>query len=168
MEVSKILSVLVVGIISTLLIFFILQVAFARFLVDFVIENLGNEFILAMIIIGFESIVLIVALAVSLWLADEIRTISVLKSSLMAFLVNLIFLFTLSYIMMFILYPEVFSNIQNPIEMVVIFPTILIYFSIYVLGEVLHLFILSIISYYIFYVVFLNVFYEYNSRYRRR
>ncbi|MCP4651528.1 MAG: hypothetical protein GY853_15810 [PVC group bacterium] len=167
MKISERINILAIGIVATLLLFFIIQTAFARVLVDLFIGYLGNDMMLFLIIIGFESIVFFVSLAVGILVSEDIKKISVLKASLMAFILNLIFLMILSYISMFIMYPDIFSELQGP-EVIIAFPTVMVYFSIYVLGQVFYLFVISIVSYYIFFTIFIGVFYQYKSKYKRR
>ena len=169
MELSKkrILGILVLGIGASFAFFFILQVFAAKIIVDFIMGYLGNEAMLFLIILGFEGIVLVVSVAVGLMLSGPVKLVMVYKATLMSFLSNLIFLIVLSYVSMIVMYPEVFSEVEGP-EIIFIFPSVLVYFSIYVLGQVFYLFYLSIISYYAFFIIFMKVFYEYESRYKSR
>jgi hypothetical protein len=163
--VGKKLNIFLLGIVASLLLYFVFQTLFASVIVDVFLGTFENQFILFLIILGFETIALIISIPVSFWITDDIQRSSVYKAALFSYLFNVVFLIVISYISLLVLYPEVFSEVSGA-EIILIFPTVLVYFSIYVLGLPIYFFILSIFTYYLFFIILIDRFYKYRSKYR--
>lgn len=154
------LNVIGVGILSSMLTFFIIYTLSARALTLTILDSLENDTtLLLFIILSLEFIAFISSISVSFLLTDNIPEKYVIASSLVAYLCNLALLVGISYASLFLLYPEIFQGLSG-IEILIVFPTVLIYFSIFVLGHPIYLIILSIVSYYVFFIVFLERFYN--------
>ena len=140
-----------------MLLFLLAYTLFARVLVlTFFGEE--NHLSLLFIVTGLELIAFISSIFISLWQTDDLPEKIVLKTAFVTFVINLIIINILSYGSLFILYPGIFKNLSL-IEIPLVFPTVLLYFSIYVLGHPIYLFILSIITYYLLFIIFLELYY---------
>jgi len=165
--------ILLMGILSSLIIFLMLQVVFAQFFID-ALSDLNTSGALMVIILGLLMISFIVSILVSQWITSNVKTTTIVKASAMAYLCNLFLIIIISYVSMFLYDKSVFQDV-NDITMIFIFPQVIVYFAIYVLGSVFYLFMLSFIIYFSFYLFFLEKFYEYkpnepykqNNVYRR-
>ena len=164
---SEKLNIFVVGMLASILMYFVFQTLFASVIVDLFLGNFDDEFILLLIILGFELVALIVSVFVSVLVAEDIKRSSVIKAASFAYLFNLVFLITISYLFLFILYPEVFSEVSG-LEIILIFPTVMMDFAIYVLGHPAYFFIFSIVSYYVFFIILIDRFYKYRSVYQKK
>jgi len=156
------INIFLVGSIASVLLFFLLEVVFARTLIATVIGQYDDYTILFLIILGLQLISMIIPIFVSLWITENVRKSSIYKATFLALLTNIVFLIGVSYISLFILYPQVFSGVEG-LEIVLVLPSVLVYFGLYILGNVFALFIVSVISYYFFYLIFLEKFYQYKS-----
>ena len=154
---QKQINIVVIGIASSFLVFFLIYTFFARILVSTILENLESYFALLMIFVGLELITVISSIIVGIMITDKMNQSAVLKASIMALLSNLVLLIVISYTCMWIFYPEIFNEIYG-FEIIIMMPSVLIYFSIYVLGHPIFLFILSIFSYFMFFLIFLRKF----------
>ncbi|MHA1502434.1 MAG: hypothetical protein ACTSSB_11340 [Candidatus Heimdallarchaeota archaeon] len=155
-------NVLIVGILVSVLFFFMIEVLFAFIIKNTVMGVLDNGIVLMLIILGLELLIFPIGIVVGIMMTQKTKLKSVLKASLMAFICNLLFLIFISYISLFIAYPEVFSEVSG-VEIILIVPQVLVYFGIYILNNVILLFIFSVVSYFIFYIIFLDVFHEYKN-----
>ena len=159
-DVKTKLNIIGVGILSSMLTFFIIYTLSARALTLTILDSLESDTtLLLFIILSLEFIAFISSIAVSFLLTENIPNKHVIASSLVAYLCNLAFLVGISYASLFLLYPEIFQGLSG-IEVLIVFPAVLIYFSIFVLGHPIYLIILSIVSYYMFFIVFLERFYN--------
>ncbi len=161
MEISikKKLNILGIGSISTLLILLMVETFFAQLISDFLIENISNNLILFIIILGLFLFTIIISSIIGYIITKDMTQKSVFKASIMSLGCLLLFLFIFSNGSLLIAYPNVYSKISG-FEIVPIFPHVLVYFSIYILGDVFNLFILIIIVYYVFFIIFLEKLYE--------
>lgn len=159
LEIKKILSIIGLGFISSLLVLLILEVVFAQVLVDFIISNVDNQLILSLIVLGLLLFTFIVSIVIGFLVSSEIKKIVIIKASIMAFIINFIIINIISYVSMWIFYPEVFSEVSG-LEVFLIFPQVILYFSMYMLSHPFYLFILSSLIYFIVYVIFLEQYYE--------
>lgn len=153
------MNILVVGSGASFLFSLMIYALFAQILTSSVIGTLDDMFILYMIIFGLQAISTIFSIFVSIWLTERMSRATIFKASLMAYITNLLFIILLSYISLAIVHPEVYDNI-NGATIILIFPQIIVYFSIYILGHPIFLFILNTITYFIFFIIFIEVFYD--------
>lgn len=156
---KKKINIMGIGIISTLLILLMVEVIFAQILTDFLIGNISDNLMLLLIMMGMFLFTIIISIIIGYVITKDISEKSVYKASAMSLLGLLLFLFVISNGSLFIYYREVYSKISW-YELIPIFPQVLVYFSIYILGDVFNLFILIIIVYYIFFIILLEKFYE--------
>ena len=155
LELKEKLNILIVGILVSVLFFFMIEVLFAFVIKNTVMGVMDNGFVLILIIIGLELLIFPIGVLVGIMMTKQIKVNSVLKASLMAFICNLLFLIFVSYISLFIAYPVVFSEVSGA-EIILIVPQVIVYFGIYILNNVILMFIFSIISYFVFYILFLG------------
>lgn len=153
------ITILGVGFLASLLLLLIIYVLFAQVIVDYLINSLDNLIILSLIILGLLMLSFIISLVVGFLITDNIKETSVLKASVMSFLVNFFLIVIISYISMFIFYPNVFSEVSG-LETLLIFPQVIIYFSIYILSHPFYLFIVSSFVYFIIFIIFLEIYHE--------
>lgn len=158
LRVREAVNILGIGIGSSFLVFLIIQVGFAQVLTDYVLKNINKEFTLFLIIFGLLLISLISSITTSFLVTEFVHEISILYASVMAFYCSFCFLIAISYFYLFMYYPSIFRNIHG-FAMFLIFPQVIITFSIYILGNIGFLVIINIFSYYFFYLIFLNQFY---------
>ncbi len=165
MEISfkKKISVIGIGTISTLLILLMFEVLLAQIITDFILDSINDNTILLIIMMSLFIFTMIISIIVGIFITKDITRISVLKATIMSFLCLLLFLFIISNTLLLIFYRNVYSKIHG-FEILFIFPSILIYFSIYILQDIFNLFIFEILIYYIFFIVFLEKFYKVKYR----
>lgn len=155
---QKKVSIVGIGIITSILVFLLAYTVFARTLV-IALLNKGNDIGLLLLVILLELIAFISSIVVSIWQTDDLSQKLMLKSALISFGSLLIILSVLSYGTLYILYPEIFEGLE-PYELVLVFPTVLLDFSIYILGHPIYLFILSIVIYFLLFIVILDYYFE--------
>lgn len=151
-------SIIGIGSLSTLIILLMVEVLFAQILTDTLIGNIDDNLMLLVIILGLFLFTIIISVIVGYFITEDISQISVFKSSTMSLIYLIIFLFVVSNITLFINYRNIYSEVYG-FEVLWIFPQVLVYFSIYILGMVFNLFVLVIVVYYIFFIFFLEKFY---------
>lgn len=151
------INVIGIGIGGSVLIFFVIYTLFARVLSLTILDNMDNYFALLLIILSFEAISVISSILVSTWQMDNINQGNLLAAVIMSYLCNLIAIIVISYGFLMVYYPVVFSEVSG-FDIVLIFPQVLISFSIYVLGHPLYLAFLSIFTYYLFFIIFIDQF----------
>lgn len=158
-EFQKKIGIVGIGIIASIMVFLFIYTMFARILVLTILEKGAPDSTLLILIISFLLISFISSIFISIWRVDDLPDIIVLSTAAVAFIINLFIIVGISYAFLYILYPEVFSEVQN-FEIIYIFPSVLLYFSVYVLGNPMYLFIISIINYYVLFIIFLEIFYK--------
>lgn len=163
-ETGKKAQIFIMGFFISLIVLLMVWGAFARFINDYIVDLFSGNNVLLLIILGLQLISLGVAVGVGILLTDDVSKKSVLKASLMSFILTLAIIIGISYFVLAILYPEIFSEVKG-FEFIGIFPSVIMYFSIYVLKNPFTVYILTILIYYLLFVVFLEDFYEYENRY---
>lgn len=153
------ISIIGLGSISTLLILLMTEVLFAQILVSTLIGNISDNLMLLIIILGLFLFTIIIAFVVGYFISQDIALKSVRNASIMSLACLISFLFVVSNVSLFILHRNVYSKIFG-FEIIWVFPQVLVYFSIYVLGDVFNLFLLQIIVYYLFFIFFLEKLYK--------
>ena len=157
------INIIVIGCISTLLILLMIEVFFAQILTDIIIGNISDNLILLIIISGLFFFTIIISIVVGFFITGDITKMGVYKASLMSLGCLLLFLFIITNGSLLIFYKQVYSKIHG-FQVLGISPQVLVYFSIYILEDVFNLFILTIIIYYLFFIIFLEKFYEVKYR----
>ena len=152
-------SIVGLGSISTLLILLMTEVMFAQILTDTLIGNINDNLMLLIVIIGLFLLTIVIAFILGYFITQDIALKSVRNASIMSLMCLLLFLFGVANGSLFIFYRDVYSEVIG-FEILWIFPQVLVYFSIYVLGDVFSLFILEIIIYYVFFFIFLEKLYQ--------
>jgi len=153
------ISIVGIGSISTLLILLMLEVLMAQILVDTIIGNISDSLMLLIIMVSLFLFTIVISVIVGYFVTGDMTRSSVFKASVMCLGCLLLFLFIVSNISLFIGYRSVYSKISG-FQILGIFPQVLVYFSIYILGDVFNLFILQIIVYYVFFIFFLEKLYQ--------
>ncbi|KKN47247.1 hypothetical protein LCGC14_0664680 [marine sediment metagenome] len=144
------------GIISTIIILLMLEVVYAQIISDTILNNLDDNTILLIIVSGLFIFTLIISVAVSLIITQDIKRTKVLRSSILSLIITLIILFMVSNITLILFYPVIFSELGEYYELLLIFPQVLIYFGVFILGDIFNLFFFTIIVYYVLFVYFLE------------
>lgn len=152
-------SIIGLGSISTLLILLMAEVLMAQIITDTILNNISDNLMLLIIIIGLFLLTIVIAFIVGYFISQDITLKSVRNASIMSVACLFLFLFIVSNGSLFVLYRNVYSKIYG-FEIIWIFPQVLVYFSIYVLNDVFNLFILTIVVYYVFFVFFLEKLYQ--------
>lgn len=152
------ISVVGIGSLSTLLILLMTEVMFASILTDTLIGNINDNLMLLVIIVGLLLLTIVIAFIVGYFIAEDISLKAVRNASFISLLCLVLFLFVGCNISLFVLYSDVYSKIVG-FQILFVFPQVLVNFSIYVLDDVFNLFILTIVVYYVLFVVFLEELY---------
>ncbi len=158
-SIKKKLNIFGIGSISTLLTLLMLETLMAQILTDTIIGNISDNLMLLIIMISLFLFSMVISVIVGYFITKDMTRKSVFKATIMSLGCLLLFLFIVSNGLLLISYRNVYSKISG-FEIVPIFPQVLVYFSIYILGDVFNLFILIIIVYYIFFIFFLEKLYE--------
>lgn len=158
MKRKEMINIFGVGIGISLLIFLIIQVGFAQLLTDIIINNINQQFTLFLIIFGLLFISFLSSIITSYLVTNYLSKISVLYASFMAIYGSLFILIIISYGTLLIYNPALFRNVHG-FAMFLIFPQVIITFTIYFLENIIFLFIFSIVSYFALFILFLNDFY---------
>ena len=151
-------SIAGLGIISTLLILLMLEVFFAQILTNTLIGNISDNLMLLIIILGLFLFTIIIAFIVGYFVAGDIRLKSMRNASVLSLACLFLFLFIVCNGLLYLNYKDIYSLI-NGFEILWIFPQVLVYFSIYILEDVFSLFVITIVVYYVFFVIFLEKLY---------
>lgn len=152
-------SIVGIGFISSLLILLIIYVLFARVIVDFIMNNIAETLILGVIVFGLLLLSFIISITIGFLITDEIRRDTVIMASMMSLLTLFTIILIVSYTSMAILYPGIYSKTRGP-EAILIFPQVILYFSIYVLDHPFYLFIISSFVYFIIFTLYLESYYQ--------
>lgn len=158
-NIKKKVSIIGIGSVSTLLILLMVEVLFAQILTDTILNNVSDNLMLLIIMMGMFLFTIIIAVIVGYFITADIKRRSVFKASVMSLLCLVLFLFIVSNGSLFMYYRGVYVDIHG-FEILPVFPQVLIKFSIYVLGDVFNLFILVFVAYYLFFVFFLEKLYK--------
>jgi len=154
------ISIFLLGLMFSIMLFFVIYTALAQVFTDFLIENFDDVTNLSIIVLTLLILSFIVSIGVGLLICGDISKSVIYKSSIMSFLINFVILIFIGYLSMFILYPQVFTNIVG-VQVIFIFPQIIVYFAIYVVGNIFYLYIGTQILYFIFFIIFLEKFYQF-------
>jgi len=143
--------------------FFIIEIGYAQFMLDFVISQieLGGTSMLLLIFLGGDLIATLICLVIGFIISERvkrIRKVSVIMASIMTLLCNLFFWGLFPYFPAYIYYPEIFSEVVG-IEIIFVLPEVYCYFGIYILNDIVMLWILKQLSYFLFLALFLKIFY---------
>lgn len=161
------LNVLIIGIVSSILLLFMIYVAFAQFFLKYIEGTVAPDFYLAFLIIGMLFISIFSSVITSFLTVKNVKLKSIIYSSLLAYLIHFLLIISISYISLFAYYPEVFSGLSGS-DYFFVFPMVIVYFTIYVLEQFIYLFFISVITYYIFFVIFLDRLYvEKSKKYKK-
>jgi hypothetical protein len=167
---SNIISLLKIGLSSILigfLLFMMLQVAFAQILLDTILTASDSDSSLTLIIfLGFLLSSMVSFL--TSFLVKESNKLRIFYAAVFALLLNLVLWISISYLLIIKSYPSIVqapsegSIIENIFERMFYYlaaiPTIISYFAIYILNSVITLWILALISYNVFFIIFLSKF----------
>ena len=130
----------------------------AQLLTDFIIGSINDDLMLLIIIIGLFLFTIVIAFIVGYFISQDITLRSVINASVMSLFCLIIFLFAVCNVLLYLNYSFIYSEIRG-FEILWVFPKVLVYFAIYILGDVFNLFILIIVVYYCFLIFFLEKFY---------
>jgi len=159
LDLKQKLNILIIGFFSSLLLTLIFYAFFAQIIVDIILTNIDNSLVLMFIIIGFLLINFILTLFAGFLVAEGVKETAILRASGMSLAINFLIITVLSYVSLWVIYPSVFSEAPG-LEFFIIFPQVIMYFSIYILPHPFYLFILSSFIYHVIYVIFLENYYE--------
>ena len=156
--------IFILGLFVSLLVILMLWAFWSRVLNDFALDLLAGNDILLLIMLGLLGISLFASTAVGIMLTEDMSRRSVFNASLVALFFTFVIIIMISYGFVLVLYPVAFSELIG-IDVVLAFPSVIAYFSLYVLNDVFTIYILTIVIYYSLFIVFLETFYEYSPRY---
>jgi hypothetical protein len=159
-------KIFILGLFVSLLVILMLWAFLARVINDFALDLLAGNDILLLIILGLLGISLLASTIVGIMLTEDMSRRSVLNASLVSLVFSFVIIIMMSYGFVLVLYPIAFSELVG-IDVVLAFPSVIAYFSLYVLNDVFTIYILTIAIYYSLFIVFLESFYEYTPRYNK-
>jgi len=157
----------VLNVILTILFFIILEVLFAQFTIDLIMVYFEQDFILLFIILGLDLVILTLSIIVSIMLTEHVEKKGIYKAGIMAYFSSFLFMLLMGYITLYLRYPQIFNEVTG-IEILLIFPQIIVYFTLYILQIPILFFILTSIVYSIFFIIFLTEYYEYKPHYYKK
>jgi len=160
-EISLFRKVSIVGLgsISTLLILLMLEVLLASIITDTILGFINDNLMLLVIILSLMLLTIVIAFIIGFLISKDIALKSVRNASILSLVCLLSFLFVACNVTLFFNYRYIYSGLIG-FEIIPVFPQVIVYFSIYMLGDVFNLFILIIIVYYVFFIFFLERFYK--------
>lgn len=153
------ISIVGIGSISTLLILLMSEVMFAQIITNTILNNINDNLMLLIIIIGLFLMTIVIAFIVGYFITQDISLKSVRNASVMSLMCLFLFLFVVANVSLYIMYEDVYSKVYG-FDILWVFPQVLVIFSVYVLGDVFNLFLLQIIIYYVFFIIFLEKLYQ--------
>ena len=159
-------KIFILGLFVSFLVILMLWAFLARVLYDFALDLLGGNDILLLIILGLFGISLFASTVVGIILTEDMSRKSVFRASGVALVICFVIIIIISYGFVLVLYPVAFSELIG-IDVVLAFPSVIAYFSLYVLNDVFTIYILTIIIYYVLFIVLLESFYVYSPRYKK-
>jgi len=159
------LKIFGLGFLFSLLGLLMIWAFYARLINDIAIDLLQGNDVLLLIIIGNIGITFIVSVVSGIFITEDIAKKSVYMASGVAILVSFIVLLGLCYFGLAITYPEIYSELVG-FDLIFAFPSVIMTFSIYVLGNSFFINVIFIIIYYAFFLTFLDTFYEYEVKYK--
>ena len=157
-------KIFILGLFVSFLVILMLWAFFARIINDFALDLLVGNDILLLIILGLLGISLSASTVVGITLTEDMSRRSVFNASLVSLIFSFVIIIIMSYGFVLVLYPIAFSELVG-IDVVLAFPSVIAYFSLYVLNDVFTIYILTIVIYYSLFIAFLESFYEYSPRY---
>jgi len=164
LSLQEIAKILVIGPATAIISFFILEVATAQFFETYILAYFeeGDNLIVGLLILAFFGIAMLVSIIAGVLITDDMKKLSVLKASLMGFLTSLFIVIVIAYIFVHQLYPEFFfENISEWFDYFILFPNVIVVFAIYVLDSLFYLYVIVVLSYFIIFTIYLEIYYEY-------
>lgn len=152
----RVLLILIIGPVATLLILLLIETLGAQILTNFLIGHISDNAMLLIIVMGLFVFTMIISIIVGFYISGNIDIGLVLGSSFLSFFCTLFLLFIISNGSLLSSYPEVYQKISG-FEVFLKFPEELVDFGIYILPNVFYLFILTIVIYYVLFILFLEL-----------
>ena len=155
-----IISSLILGALLSLLIFLMIEVLLAQVILDLILPFMqSNEglFMIFLIFMLIEMVGILISIAIPFFMFKVIPTRMIAISSILALLCMLLFWFMLSFLATFFYYPEIYAGLEG-YEIIAYSPLIIVYYGVYVIEDITVIWWFSIITYYIFYALFLYLF----------
>lgn len=162
LDIYRIVASVILGAVISIIIFFMLEVLLAQLLVDLILDQLGKNsyFNILLILLLGESIAVIINIVISILIIKQIKKSIVILSAGLALISNLFLLwFSISFIPLIIIYPEIFVNIEW-YELPFTIPTLIMYFGIYIINDVTKIWLVTQITYFILFGFFIILFRE--------
>lgn len=166
-ETESKVKIFILGLFVSFLVVLMFWSAYARIINDFALDLLVGNDILLLIIIGLFGISLFASTVVGIMLTEDMSRKSVFRASGVALVICFVIIIIISYGFVLVLYPVAFSELIG-IDVVLAFPSVIAYFSLYVLNDVFTIYILTIVIYYVLFIMLLESFYVYSPRYNKK
>ena len=158
--------IFILGLFVSLLVILMLWAFWSRTLYNFAIDLLAGNDVLLLIILGLLGISLLASTLVGIMLTEDMSRRSVFRASGVSLFFSFAIIIMLSYGFVLVLYPVAFSKLIG-FDVVLAFPSVIAYFSLYVLNDVFTIYIITIVIYNALFIVLLETFYEYSPRYKK-
>jgi len=155
-----IISSLILGCLLSSLIFLMIQTLLAQVILDLILpftENAEGMFNIFLIFMLIESIGIVISIIVPFFMGKMIPMRMIYLSAILGLLSMLLFWFMISFLTTFFLYPEIYEGLVG-YDVIAYSPIIIVYYGIYVVGDITVIWWFTIITYYIFYALFLYLF----------
>jgi hypothetical protein len=137
-----------------------IQTLFAQILLDLILPytaDAGGMFNIFMIFLLIESIGIVISIVVPFFMGKMIPARMIYVSAILSLISTLLLWFVISFLTTFFWYPEIYVGLEG-FEIVAYSPIIIVYYGIYVVGNITIIWWFTIITYYIFYALFLYLF----------
>lgn len=157
------IKIFILGVFISLLVILMIWAFLARVINDLIVDLLEGNTVLLLIMLGLFGITLGASVIVGIWLTEDLSKTAVLKASLVAFLATFIAILAISYFALAIFHPVVYEELHG-LDIVFAFPSVIMYFSVFLLNSTFGVYILTIVLYYLFFIIFLESFHEYEVK----
>ena len=168
LKIKDLIKIFALNTILSLLFFIMIEAIFAQVFVDFLLNLLDQQMLLLCVVLGLNSIALIVSLLVSLLVTEQVRSKSIFISAGMAYASTFLAMLFLSYASLFLRYPSVFEGLEGA-QILLVFPQVMVYFAVYCTPSPIWFFVFTILIYSLLFISFLAQYHEYKPiKYKKR
>lgn len=168
-SVKEKVKIFIGGALFSLLVVLFLWALLARIIYDLAVKpaTLSNNMILFLIIMCLLLISFIASILISFRLVDDISKYTLLRSATVSYITSLAIIIALSYLYFLIFHLDLILATDPPWLIAFIFPSLIVNFSLYAFDIPFMIVIITIVFYYIFFIIFIERFYMYSPRFEK-
>lgn len=160
-NIYKKITIFIVGVVSSVLVWMIVTTLFADTFNSFFAARLGNIGQLYFVVLGLTLQAILISIVTAVIVEQTASRLSIIKTSIMAYISMFATLYIVVYISLFLLYSQVFEQQFEGINILLNFPAAIVIFGIYILENIFLLYLFIFIIYFLFFIIYLEVFYRY-------